>query len=394
VFTGRELADRPEYGAIQVGGRYRRMRAMAQQLGIAIAPYPHRFPAPLYHIDGANMTTEQWSELQASRGVTDFRASPPSRLLFSMLNDNPLSDELAWADSDSLDRSLLEVLQAAGASAEDLRLIEVNANNNGLARVSALVEFRSAFLRSLDRTSEVVSDGSDCLATAMAAQLASPVAFKRTVVRIDVGTSRVAVTTDVGEQWHAQQLIAAIPPKALRAMQIDAPLAPATIDAIRGFEFTAISQLYIDADPFWEDDGLSPFIWSDGPLERLFPRISPSGEIVGFKVWLNGQGALQMDQRSDRQVAEIVERELVKMRPAAQGRFSFSHRINWAQNSLAGGAYPEWLAGKVSSFAQAVRLPAGRMRLAGDYTSRAMTGLEGAFEGGEMAADEVIQALS
>ncbi len=394
TYTGRDLPDRPEYGAVQVGGGYQRMHATAQRLGVEIAPYPHRFPAPVYYVNGTNMTAEQWSGLQASREPTDFRATPPSRLLYSLLSKNPLDSELAWSQSPASDRSLLAVLKEQGATDEALRLIEVNANNNGLATVSALAEFRSGYLRTLDRTSEVVTAGSDTLATAMAAKLVTPVARNQAVEQINVSRDYVDLVTASGGRWRAKQVIAAIPPAALRRIQIEAPFAPGTADAINGFEFTAVSQLYIDAEPFWEDDGLSPYMWTDGPLERLFPRISPAGEIVGFKVWLNGQGALTMDARSDRAVADIVERELVKMRPASAGRFSFNKRISWTDNPLAGGAYPEWLAGKVSTYAEAVRQPAGRLRLAGDYTSRVMTGMEGAFEGGELAASEVIAALS
>lgn len=139
--TARELPDRAEYGGIQVGESYKTFRARAAELNVAIAPYPHAFPAPTYFVGEHVSRRNNWAQSPANTLPPKIRSLTPERLLGNAIfPDNPLGSSRDWMDPkfSAGDRSLQSMLEQAGYPDEAIRLANINANNNGLDTASAL----------------------------------------------------------------------------------------------------------------------------------------------------------------------------------------------------------------------------------------------------------------
>ena len=168
-------------------------------------------------------------------------------------------------------------------------------------------------------------------------------------------------------------------------------MAAAQRRAIERVRYTRVSIALFDAEPFWEDDGLPPYMWTDTPLERLFPRIAADGSAcIGFKAFINGRATKALDRLPEREFADTALAIWKRIRPASEGRVRYVRRYKWADDPFAGGAYAVWSPGEVAAQRTALRLPAGPVRFAGVHTALDAPGMEGAVRSGERAADEII----
>ncbi len=394
AFTARDLPDRAEYGGIQVGDTYAYFRDRATRLDVAIGAYPHAFPRPNYFVGDQVATSDTWSDSLANDLPDALRSLTPDRLLGAVTRrTNPLTDVLDWLDPGiaAEDVSLQTLLAEHGYDAQALRLANINANNNGLSRASALAVWRSHTLQSQARSSSVVTDGTDALTEAMAGALREPVVRNQTVRRVRPSGSGLVVDSASG-RWQVDQLVVAVPPSAARRIEFDGLVPAALTAAWSNLPYTFITLIYVETAPFWETDGFSTYMWTDGLFERWFPRQdATTGETVGFKIWLNGAGALRADSLSTAELEVALAAELLRLRPASGGRLRVSRVMSWQQRGDYAGAYPEWPIGQTAELAALFGASYGRVHLAGDYTSKTLTGLEGAVASGAQAATRILQ---
>lgn len=393
VHTGRELADVPEYGGIQVGDTYGAFLGAAARHNIDVGPFPHAFPPPILGIGDSLLAPVDWPNAAANHLADSERATLPMRLLSRYTRDtNPLDTLVDWSDAGIPDLSVGEVLRDAGASAEARRLIAVNASNDDLDRESVIHTWRSQKLIGITTKSSIVLTGTDSLASAMAASLRDAVHTNERVTAISTGLRGVRVTSASGRVVAADHAIVTAPPASAARIAFSPALPATQTNALAALTYTPTTLVFIDTEPFWETDGLPAHMWTDGPLERWFPRIDrETGAIVGFKIWLNGSGATTADGLTDNELKSLVGNELKRLRPASNGRFRLARYVSWQRVPLQLGAYPAWPAGRVAEIARAVREPHGRIHFAGDYTARVMTGMEGAMESGARAASAILQ---
>ena len=225
----------------------------------------------------------------------------------------------------------------------------------------------------------------------MAASLGDRVRLGAPVIGLSQSRRGVTASLADGRTLSADHAIVCAAPAGVRQIRFDPVLPPEHQAALDRLQYTYTSIALIDTEPFWEKDGSPPHMWTDGPLERWFPRIDrSSGDIVGFKIWLNGEGATYADSLDDRQLEILIATELRRLRPASEGRFHLAKYFSWQREPMQSGAYPTWPAGRVAETAAAVRNAHGRIAFAGDYTARVMTGMEGALESGARAGAEVL----
>ena len=393
AYTGHELADVPEFGGIEVGDTYGAFLGAAARHKVDVGRFPHAFPPPVLGIGDRLIAPADWPDSDANRLADSERTTLPMRLLARYTRDtNPLDTLLDWADADTPDLSLREMLEAAGASPEAIRLIEVNASNNGLDRASVIRTWRSQKLFSIATSSSIVLAGTDRLPSAMARALGDAVRTNARVTEISTGLTGVRVRTADNGSFMADHVIVSAPPASASRIAFTPSLPAVHKEAWAALDYTLTSLVFIDTEPFWESDGLPAHMWTDGPLERWFPRIDRgSGAIVGFKIWLNGSGATTADALPNDELMTLVGNELKRLRPASGGRFRLAKYVSWQRIPLQRGAYPAWPAGQVAKVAQVTRRPHGRVHFAGDYTARVMTGMEGAMESGARAASAILQ---
>ena len=390
--TGFGLPDRPEYGAIEIGNSYTRVHALAAQYGLVIDPPDRRwFSRVALHVNGHTLGADRWAESEANLLAGAERAIPPYRLeSFYLQRANPLARVSGWDGVGWLgeDRSITQVLREQGISAEALRLVNVAGNHNHSDDVSALGAWRSALARRQETGSGHLAAGAGALASAMAGELTERLRLGSVVTAIGQVEDGVRVRLDNGAEFRARHCICTLPLPALRAMHLDLPLTDAMRDAMASVPYTRVTVALFDAEPFWEEDGLAPFMWTDTPLERLFPRVHrETGACIGLKAFINGRGTEPVDALSEQEFERLAVATIERIRPAARDRVRYLGRHSWGTDRFAGGAYAAWSPGRVARQRRAVRLRAGRVLFAGEHTAVDAPGMEGAIRSGERAAE-------
>lgn len=396
AFTYEGLADKPEIGGVEIGDSYTRLRAWAEEFGLDIMP--SHFPRGLtLHVNGITMDASDWPDSEANELAAHEKQLAPNRIEGHYMGQNmPLQDPSLWdaPESKPIDRSITEALRAGNASDAAIDLVNIAGTHNHSDRMSALIPWRRALLFREETGVGRLSDGTGALPKAMADALGEHVLrFGVQVTSLKVRSDGVRVETAAGESFQAAQCVCGLPVPALRNLVLDAPVSSRQREAIDTLEYTKVTTAMIDAEPFWEEDGLSPNMWTDTPLERLFPRQDrKTGEIVGLKVFVNGDGADVIDALSDEQFETLAIETIVKMRPAARGRLRVRFRHSWGRDPFAGGAYAAWPPGKVAEYRAALQERVERLHFAGEYMALDAPGMEGAVRSGERAAQLALTA--
>ncbi len=398
------LPGAPEGGGQQVGQAYNRLRAEADELGLSFEPFaPSTFGQTLF-VNDTLMAGDAWPTASVNALPEPLRAISPARLFFTMVaRANPLDGgTLDWLDPAFAEHDVaaLEFLNAAGATPEALRLINVSLNANTLDTYSMMNLWRSLTLYALEGSigpSEQIVGGAQRLPEAMAAALPRVVRTKAPVAAIKADDLGAAITFESGRSLRAHAVISAVPFPVLRRIEVDAPLASAQRAAVGNLAYTQITQLHFEAEtPYWEADGMAPDMWTDTPLERVFVQRTPDGAETGMLVaWLDGAGSDAVADLDFDATDALVQSQMTRMRPASAGAVRLREVVRWSQsNAMAGGAYMHWQPGQIGDWAQAMIAPAGRLYFAGEHCSRHHTGLEGAAEAGQAAARAVAEVLS
>ena len=397
AYTNTALPDRPEFGALEVGDSYLRVRALAEDFGLSIHPADWRWLRHLtLHVNGETLNAQDWPDSPANKLVGEERAVPPGRLQAHYLGKvNPLKETAGWDGPQWLaqDRSISAVLREQGASDEAMRLINVAGNHNHSSEVSALGPWRSALAFSQETGTGHFVEGSGTLAATLAEALRPHLRLSSVITEIRQDADSVLVRLLDGSAVSARHCICTLPLPTLRTMALHLPLSDAQRQAFAEVPYTQVTVAFFDVEPFWEQDGLPPTMWTDTPMERFFPRISPDGEAcIGLKAFINGRGVGAVDALDETGFERLALSTLERIRPAAKGKVHYLGRHRWGADPFAGGAYAAWSPGKVAAQRAAVRQPAGPVHFAGEHTAVDAPGMEGAVRSGERAAQTIIEA--
>ncbi|MEM7704902.1 MAG: NAD(P)/FAD-dependent oxidoreductase [Pseudomonadota bacterium] len=397
LWTDRELPDQPEYGGVTVGSGYARVRAAGQRHGVSFGSAPGMTTFQTQGaargfgiaVNGETATVNDWAVSAGNRLPPEERHRLPFRMLHETLMPlNPFQGTGDWSDPAfaSRDEALSTVLTRAGASDEALRLMNVNADNNGLAATSVIRTWRNQVLFRQTTSSDQILGGSGALPIAMAEPLAGDLLLKTSVVSVAEDAAGVRVLCDDGRSFRAEHCICTLPLPALRQLDLSLALDQDQRDAIAEVPYTRISLVFVDTrGEFWERDGLPIMMWTDSPVERWFPRVDAGGLLVGYKLWINGSGAKAIDELAEDDARQLVEKTMVRLRPSLAGRVRYVKRFSWVAQPGAGGAYAHWPPGHTARLANAVRRPTQRVLFAGEHTALHASGMEGAMESADRA---------
>jgi monoamine oxidase len=400
------LPGQPETGGVQIGAAYTRTVAAAQRLGLQLGPSPR---SPLLAEDGLVMfvggqrfTRAQWAGAGSSANPFPeaVRNLPPDRALLRLMGTNPLADINAWrsAPAQTFDVPVHSELQAQGLNAEALRLLDVsNSYGQTLAQTSRLnlhyVQSNIAHIVKTPGPVQNIVGGNQRLPEAMVRALKGDVLLRCAVVAVDsTARSRVTVHCADGSRHSARFVVCALPLPALRRVTFTPGLPSIHAQAVHHLAYGHVTQLHLQVlRPFWQDDGVLPYLWSDGPLERIFP-IDPlgNGQAQTLTVWINGAGTARWDALTDEQAGVLVADELARVYPASRGAVRLAQRVAWHQNPWAGGSWANWAPGQISRYADRLALPLGAVHFCGEHTALGIRGIEGAMESGERAAQEIL----
>jgi monoamine oxidase len=419
------LPGRPETGGTQIGAGYARTMAMVQRLGLALEPNAR---SPLFgddrlvlFIGGKRFTLAEWARADANPMPEALRAMPPDRALPRLVlqalgSRNPLTSAEAWRDPAhaALDVPLAPWLrERLKLSDATLALLDANAAlGDTLDQTSLLNQLYSqANLAELIKTPGPVQNvvgGNSRLPEAMAARLRGAVALGHVVNGLSDRAGSVEADTQQRyapggavfkalrvKRFAARACVCALPLPTMARVRVEPGLPPTLARAAAELPYARVTQLHLEVRRrFWEEDGSSPFLWSDGPLERVFPQDrAGNGQPPTLTVWINGAGTTSWDAPSDRGAQDRLDDLLEAIWPAARGATRLAHRQGWHREASAGGAWANWAPGQIGTFAAALAQPHGRIHFAGEHTGTGLRGIEAAIASGERAADEVLARL-
>ena len=403
VHTLDDLPGRPETGGTQIGAAYVRLVKAAQRLGLPLLPSGRspllRDDGMVMFIQGRRSSRAAWAASADNPLPEALRSLPPDRVLSRLIGASPLRTLADWRDPAhaALDVPLGAELRARGLSAAALHLLDVNNPYGDTLDQTSLLNMHYA----QSNTTEImktpgpvlnIAGGNQRLPEAMARALRGDVLLGRRAIQIDAGPQGVAVRCADGSMHRARFGVCTLPLPAMRPLRFAPGLPSRHAEAVQQLAYAQVTQLHLEVlRPFWEADGLLPYLWSDGPLERMFPRDElGQGRAETLTVWINGAGCQRWAALSDDQAAQLAADELARIYPASRGAFRLVRRVAWQRLPEAGGAWANWRPGQITRYAQHLSTPLGRLHFAGEHTGRTLRGLEAAMESGERAATEIL----
>jgi monoamine oxidase len=406
VWTAWDVPGQPEFGAEQIGFSYGRVRGNASDLNIELIP-PRmgamgetKLPQTAVSLDGAPPTVD-WATSPLNHLAPDEKALIPIALLshYVMKND-PLSDLQDWLKPEfrPIDRmSLRDYCTKNGASPEALRLMTISAPAWSLDEANALDFLRKNhyyFWDAKHGASSIIKEGTSALTDAMAKSLKRPVALNKVVVHIDAKPDRVTVVCADGSVHTARTCINTIPPPVLKDIPISGALPAEQRESWRRQRSDQSIQICINfKEPFWERDGLPPNMWTDSAFEFFAhtpSRTEPHGVL---RFYVNGSAVAPLNTMSDQELGAHAVAALVRLRPAAAGRVSPGHVMNWSTYPFSKGHVAYYQPGDIERYGDIIGQPVGAMYFAGEHNCRINAGIEGACEASENAVIAILEKL-
>jgi monoamine oxidase len=402
--TAYDLPGRPELGASTIGTQYARVRNYCRRFNVLLAPLlpgtaseANRLPLPI-SIDGAAVNATPWAQNPRNTLPPREHATPPYLLYGQYLGKNmPFTSLDDWVQPQAAhfdQMSLRQYMAAQGASDVALRFFDMETYAYDASAISALDALRKQFVYTSVAFAGVVEnavDGISAVPKAMAGGLASPVLLNKFVVRIEADAKGVEVRCEDGSRYGASFCICAIPFSVLRGVSVQAPLPPAQRRAIDTLGYSnQVTGWVLAKRRYWEEDGLPPGLWSNGPAERFFSTPSRTQADPTLSFYLRGAHADAIRAMKKEDAKAFLLETMAKLRPSTKGALEFLRLHSWPDYRFNRGGYAYFHPGQINDFGAAMGLQAGRLHFAGEHTAKLAPGMEGAAESGERAALEIL----
>lgn len=405
------LSDRP--GFPEVGGNgfaagYGRVLDRAKSLQLPLldtAPLRVKYPKMELVLGAEILSREAWTAASANPLPADARARFPWEFGGAYIaRNNPLQSADGWLDAAhaDLDLSLHDWLAARGLDERVIRLCWSTNPYFGSSAfdVSALQTlFNDAWIKAVTQGSSAalsIDGGNYRLPAAMARKLKREVRLDQEVVALRDDSSMVTVDCRDGTRYRAKQVICSLPFSVLRHVAIDPVLPAAQAEAVNNLPYMQNTLIFFTPKRrFWEEDGLSPTMWTDGIAGTIaaqrFGR-NPDN-VTAIVANPRGQMALWIDRLPPDEAIRLVRLEIERLRPAARGALAGGWIHSWGRDPFAAGDWAVFGPGQIRRFARGMSAPHGRIHFCGEHTARANRGMEGAMESAERAALEVSETL-
>jgi monoamine oxidase len=386
-----------DVGGVEIGPHYARVRGHAARFGVEVRPITRRFGGFGYAIGDQLVSAADWPTSPVNLTLGAEREIAPAALearLFRPLSPIRTVDQAANPALAAFDCDAASLLAGAGVSTEAIRLMNRWTNAPSLEGASALGLFREA-ARSPNAppptgpegAGEIVG-GSAVLPAAMAEALT--LRYDMTVVSVSQTGRGVEVRLTGGETLTAGHVVIAAPLTAVSRIAFQPPLPPDQAAGIADANYARVTQVHLVPEaPFWDDDGLPPSLYVDGPLERVF-AVETDGGVERLVCWINGDGAMPWDAMTDEDRVTFAIAELARVRPASAGRVRGAFSWSWA-SPLSGGIRHAPAPGEVLGVGAVLGRTQGRVHFAGEHVRREEHGMEAACETGERAARAILE---
>ncbi|WP_162558815.1 NAD(P)/FAD-dependent oxidoreductase [Sphingorhabdus sp. EL138] len=413
LYTLDDVPGAPEAGGAGIGSIYGRLLGTIRRYDIPMGLERARtIPVPeisMLTINGTHIPFDKWADHPLNPFPKEYKEKLPGSMQYGLYgDDNPLSAPGDILDSnlnlESFDISVYEHFKKKGFSEKATQLAAGTnmsySDVNGKFGLSALLMYHViAFGRMASGGGETQAGagGNQRIPEGMANNVKTDIHLDTKVIGIRHENSHAEIHLENGQILKAKQVIVTAPFSALRLIGLDAPMHPLKRQAIATMGYTNVTHLhFIPTRKFWEDDGLAPSMWCDGPIGRFMAlRNDPSNpeEITSFIAFTNDALANHHDRLGPEASAQFMLNYLEQIRPSTKGALKFAKYWSWQLDPFAGGAYAAWRPGQITKFGQHVATPAGRIHFAGEHTEFNNRGMESAMESGERAAFAVAEQL-
>jgi len=407
VYTLMDVPGKPEAAGEYIGANYARMRNTIKKLGLEVySPEVNGIDRPwLYNLKGEFIDAKSWESHEMNPLQGEDRQLLPHRFLSRLSNrDNPLAglplDAWLKPDMHQYDIPHDQYLRAKGLNEETIRLMNVVIHSGGISNTSAINELRryhvmdfNSKLSFADGTSwKMVKGGNSLLPKAMAESLQHETLLNKTVVAFKEENNVVEMTCTDTTRYKAKNVVCSIPISVLRNVTFEPELKAISKQAVDQIDYgLSVQAHFLVNAPFWEEDGMDPNMWTDGPLERFGLRTKKNeSDADAGVVFVNGPESLRFRLMSDDQVFDYVEKELYKLRPSMKGKLERLMIQSCERDIHGAGDWVYWQPGQVTKFGNEMRNSHGRIHFCGEHTAIMERGMEGAFESGERAALDII----
>lgn len=402
VYSIDSVPDSPEGGANAIVGP--RPVAAARRFGVELIDRSNRSPSSrrrLLVLNGKIISPSEWPDSPQNPFPKDSREKMPWAYVSPIVSaNNPLKALGDWVDPAhaSYDISVHSFLEKQGVGD---RIIQLAVDTNCLYGTSAhdasaLMPLRnSVWAQKLGGINFVGKGGNQRIPEGIARNLKRQVALRKAVSAIRSEGDGVDVYCSDGAQYRARFVICSVPVPVFRNLRIEPVLTGIQEQAVKTMDYTLSTQVHITAKrPFWEDDGLAPSMWTDGPAGMVSASRNAAGEITSLAARASGFMARYLDRLGPEGAKAAVVKYIEGFRPAAKGQLTALHFHSWELDRFAGGGnYMVWGPGEVTAFHGKLWARHGRISFCGQYTSLLDRGMEGAMASGERAASEVIERL-
>ena len=398
VFTLDDLPGRPEAGGTQVGTNYQALNQALTELNITTMNIRPGAPGMTLLVNDRLSTLENWSASPGNLLPETLKDTPPYGLLPKLLrNGSFLAAPLDWwkREFSAMDIPLQAYLKQMGADEEAIRLIDANLNGESIETLSALDLLRKLAVLQGAGAPQDVSDGTQRLPDAMHNSINPFVLTDKPVTSINTASAGIRLLTADSDSYTCRLCLVALPFSVLRRLDVQAPLSRPKQQAIRRMGYTPVTHVLMKPrSPFWLADGLSPNMWTDTDLGRVFTQTGEQGEVIRLRAWIQGPAARRLESMQDCELGTHVMSLLERVRPAAKSQLEVERVISWGKNPFAYGAFSHYPAGGVGQFSRTVSRPEGLLHFIGAHTEPSASGMEAAVKSGVRGAHEVINRLS
>jgi monoamine oxidase len=412
LYTLFDLPGHPEAGGNTFANAYGRTLAAGQRYGVEVVNLAPRTSGnrsgQALFIGSGHVPLADWATHPRNPFAGDLRKLPPWGWAAAIFQQHmPFKDLENWHDAAHAqhDVSVHDFLSAQGATDAQIRLgYDTNIAYGTTARDVSLLQQASAnHWQAANRraaTTELLlgafKGGNQNLPIAMARRLKGDLLQGKRVLAIETGAADATVRCADGSRYSAKAVVCSMPFSTLRDVAID-PLPPSLQHkAIQTLGYIPITQFHVVAKrPFWEMDGLSPSMWTDGPLGMvLAQRFGRSdSEVTSLTVWCRGLNGLSIDRFGIEEGQRMILDEFARLRPASKGLLTVGAVHSWTADPFAAGTWAIFRPGQVRELRATMAMPHQRLFFCGEHTALSSRGFEGALESAERVSLEVLDAL-
>ena len=401
-----QVNGNPEAGANTMFMAYGRTLDAARSHGIELVEMAaRRTPGMAYYVGGEVFRdAEEWARSPANPFPEQHKSQLPNYLPFQEFTR--LSQEAKgepWCDpvNAPFDIPMSQVLAKQGFSPEQIALAYdtnpsqgITADNTSLLNWIAANRFFTQQL-AIGPEEYAVKGGNSRLPEAMAKALDADIRLGEAVERVSGDETGVTIDYGGGKTIRAHHAICTATFGAMRNMAFDPGLPALHAKAVSEVPQNWITQVHMEPTaPFWEDDELSPSMWTDTAAGIVFASKGSEDptEITSFTAWGRGNNAARLDKLSEQEAGDLVLSDIERIRPATKGKLRVAGFKSWQNDPFSAGDWVAWAPGQATTLPQASSKPHGRVHFAGEHTSVVARGMEAAMESGERAALEILSA--